>query len=413
MLRLYDTLSRSKRLFSPLRGRTARIYTCGPSVYNYSHIGNFRTYLFEDVLVRYLGYRGYKVKRVMNITDIEDKAIEAAKKGGVSLARLENDKVRAFFRDFDALGMRRPDVVAKASAHVPAMVRLIGRLCARGYCRLEGDGVYFDIRRFRPYGRLKRMRNRRYRGMVRVDDYAWDGLRDFRLWKAWTRADGPVRWASPFGDGRPGWHIECSAMAMEYLGERFDIHCGGTDNIFPHHENEIAQCQAATGKQPANFWLHARHLTIGKRKMSKRTGNVLYVRGLLEGGAHAECLRFYLLSEGYRKRLDFTMGRFRSKVCACERTGGLLRKLGRLRRHGDGRLGRGLAAKLQERFERAMDDDLNTGRAFRAIFAIFAEIDELMAQKRLSGSDAKHILTSMRRIDSVLGVFFTGLSPGA
>src|SRR5208283_4388002 len=303
MLRLYDTLDGKKRRFKPLQGNTVRMYTCGPSVYAYSHIGNFRTYLFEDVLVRYLIFKGYKVKRIMNITDIEDKAIEAARKERKTLDALQKDKIRSFFADWRSLGMKKPDVVAKASRNVLYMEKLIRRICAKGYCKEEKDGIYFDVKKFKHYGDLRKLRNRSYLGMARNDDYAKEGLWDFRLWKRWTRNDGDVCYASSFGDGRPGWHIECSAMAMHYLGESFDIHCGGSDNIYPHHENEIAQSEAASGKRMANFWLHARHLTINKRKMSKRTGNVLYVSQLKKKGVPPGCLRFYLLSEKYRKPL--------------------------------------------------------------------------------------------------------------
>ncbi len=405
MLRLYDTLDGRLREFRPLRGKTVRIYTCGPSVYNYSHIGNFRTYLFEDVLVRYLRYRGFRVKRVMNITDIEDKSIAAARKTGVPLKRLVREKTGAFFRDFDALMMLRPDVTAKASEHIPQMIRLIQRICRAGCCRKERDGIYFDVRRFPAYGKLRRLRKREYRGLARGDDYALEGLWDFRLWKRWSRGDGDTGWVSPFGFGRPGWHIECSAMAMHYLGESFDIHCGGTDNIFPHHENEIAQSGAATGRRLANFWLHSRHLTIGKRKMSKRTGNVLYLSDVLRKGARPECLRFYLLSRGYRKKLDFSYREFWKSVGECRRTGEIVESLKLVRGSGGGRIGKAIAARLLEGFESAMDRDLDTGRAFRHIFREFSGIKRLLRKGRLSKSDAKHIERAMERIDSVLGVF--------
>ncbi len=407
MLRLYDTMALGKRAFRPLRGKTVGIYTCGPSVYDYSHVGNFRTYLFEDVLVRYLRYRGYRVRRVMNITDVEDKAVEAARRAKTPLDSLVRDKTEAFFRDFRALRMERPDVVAKASRHVPQMIRLIGRICGRGYCRHEADGVYFDIRKFRRYGRLRRLRSRRYRGAARRDDYSREGAYDFRLWKRWTRGDGSTAWESPFGRGRPGWHIECSAMAMHYLGSSFDIHCGGSDNIFPHHENEIAQSEAASGRRLANFWLHSRHLTIRKRKMSKRTGNVVYPRELLAMGVHPECLRFYLLSRRYRAPLDFTLEQFRARVCACERTGAILRRLATLGRGGGGGpRGRRIASALLSGFEAAMDDDLDTGLAFKRIFKEFSRIEAMMDGGRLSGADAKRILGAMRRIDTVMNVFF-------
>jgi len=405
MLRLFDTLAGRKRIFRPQRGDTVRIYTCGPSVYAYSHIGNFRTYLFEDVLVRYLRYKGYRVKRVMNITDVEDKAVKAAMKEGETLEGLQKDKIRAFFSDFDALLMVRPDVVAKASEHVPQMARLIGRICGKGYCIHEPDGVYFNVRKFRRYGALSHAKRLRYLGTARKDDYAKVGAWDFRLWKRWTRGDGGVFWESPFGKGRPGWHIECSAMSMAHLGESFDIHCGGTDNIFPHHENEIAQSESATGKKLANFWLHARHLTINKRKMSKRTGNVLYVSQLRKMGVPSGCLRFYLISERYRRPLDFTLKRFKATVCQCHEASGIVAKLRKAKSSGDGERGKIIARRLLSGFESAMDDDLDTGLAFRRLFRILRDAGALLKAKKLSKADAKAICGAMDRIDLVLWVF--------
>jgi cysteinyl-tRNA synthetase len=405
MLKLYDTLSRSKQPFRPLKGNTARIYTCGPSVYSYSHIGNFRTYLFEDVLVRYLLFKGYKVKRVMNITDVEDKAIIAARKEGVSLQALQRDKIKRFFMDFDYLGMRRPDVVAKASDHVPDMIRLISRICANGYCLKDRGDVYFNVRKFRRYGELARLAKRTYFGRAKGDDYVKEGLWDFILWKGWTHDDGSVRWHSPFGDGRPGWHIECSAMSMRYLGGTFDIHCGGTDNIYPHHDNEIAQSMAANGKAPARFWVHARHLTIDGRKMSKRSGNVLYVLQVAREDIHPKCLRFYLISERYRHRLDFSWTRFRKETCGCEQAKRILGALRRAKGAGDGKRGAAIARRLLDGFTLAMDDDLNTKLAFKRIFAVFRKLEPLLKAGKLKNRDAGMILGAMEKINGVLGVF--------
>jgi cysteinyl-tRNA synthetase len=402
---LFDTLSGKKKKFRPLTGNTVRIYTCGPSVYDYSHIGNFRTYLVEDVLVRYLLYRGYKVKRVMNITDVEDKAIKAAKKKGISLKTLVKDKTRVFFADFDELGMLRPDIVANATEHVPQIGKLIQRICKRGFCKKEKDGIYFDVRKFGGYGNLRKLKSRKYLGVMRKDDYSKHGLWDFRLWKFWTKGDGKAVWQSPWGMGRPGWHIECSAIGMHYLGDSFDIHCGGTDNIFPHHDNEIAQSEAASGKKLANFWMHARHLTIGKKKMSKRLGNVYYVKQLQRLDVPPKCLRFYLISEKYRNRHDFTINEFRKRIKGCNRGREIIRKLRQLRAKGSGKVGSGIAEKLLVGFEDAMDNDLNTRLAFNRIFRQFDDIETLMKEKRLSGTDAKEILKAIERIDSVLGVF--------
>ncbi len=403
-MRLYDSMKRSKRKFKPLRGKKVGIYTCGPSVYDYSHIGNYRTYLFEDLLVRYLRYRGYSVKRVMNITDVEDKAILAARKGNISLKKLEREKIRKFFSDFRKLGMLMPDVVAKASDEVPQMIRLIQRICKKGYCKTEKDGIYFDVRKF-DYGtlHLKRKKKKKYLGISRKDDYSREGMWDFRLWKFWSRGDGEYYWEAPFGRGRPGWHIECSAIAIRHLGESIDIHCGGTDNIFPHHENEIAQSEAASGKRFANFWMHAKHLTINKKKMSKRLGNVFYVDELEKKGVGPRCLRFYLISESYRSRHDFTLGEFRKRIRSCKGIRQFISALKKVHGKGEGKLGKKIAEKLVSGFESAMDDDLNTKLAFRRIFSLCADAEKKMG--KMGRHDARHIVKALERIDSVLNVF--------
>jgi cysteinyl-tRNA synthetase len=408
-MRLFDTLSGRKTAFRPLRGKAVTVYTCGPSVYNYSHIGNFRTYAFEDLLVRYLRYKGYEVKRVMNITDVEDKSIAAAREAKVGLQALVKDKIRAFLRDFDDLGLERPAVIAKASEHVPAMVALIGRICRKGHCIREKDGIYFDVRGFRRYGALRHLRDPRYLGAARRDDYSREALYDFRLWKAWTPSDGKVCWDSPFGRGRPGWHIECSAIAMGFLGDTIDVHCGGTDNIFPHHENEIAQSESATGKRFVRHWMHVRHLTVGKKKMSKRTGNVYYVQQLKKLGVPPNCLRFYLISGRYRKTDDFTIKQFKERVCLCNSTRALVKRLEAMREGGKpSRAGAAIARRLVEGFESAMDDDLDTPLAFRRIFRETAKVEALMAGRMLSGADASAVLAALMGIDSVLGLFQSG-----
>jgi cysteinyl-tRNA synthetase len=409
-MRLFDTLTGRKRDFTPLGGKTVRMYTCGPSVYAYSHIGNFRTYLFEDVLVKYLRYKGYRVMRVMNITDVEDKAIVTARKEGLSLSELQRDKTRSFFSDWDDLSMERPDIVAKASEHVPQMIALIERICAQGYCKKENSGVYFDVRKFKSYGKLRHLKKPRYFGKVARDDYAKEGLWDFRLWKRWTRGDAAAKWKSPFGAGRPGWHIECSAISMHYLGESFDIHCGGIDNIYPHHENEIAQSEVVTGKPPVNFWLHAKHLTIGKKKMSKRTGNVLYVKQIEDMGISPSQLRFYLISERYRKPLDFTIERFKHRI---QQFGEAMKTLKALRRLAGKsivkrqrkRLGPIMNRKILCGFEGAMDDDLNTRLAFKRLFCMLGKADECLKKGKLTPRCAHELLATLERIDNVLGVF--------
>ncbi|MFH1785062.1 MAG: cysteine--tRNA ligase [Candidatus Micrarchaeota archaeon] len=403
-MKLFDTMSKKKRGFLPIDGKTAKIYTCGPSVYAYSHIGNFRTYLFEDILVRYLIFKGFCVKRIMNITDIEDKAMAQAKKENKNMETIQKNKIKKFLSDFQELGMLKPNKIVKASLHIEEMVKLIEKLCENGYCKKEKDGIYFNIKKYKKYGRLKKIRNT-YFGKIARDDYAKEGHWDFRLWKFWSRGDGKVFWKSKFGDGRPGWHIECSAIAMHYLGETIDIHCGGTDNIFPHHENEIAQSECATGKKFANFWLHAKHLTIGKRKMSKRTGNVLYVDPLKKAGIPPKCLRFYLTSEKYRNPLDFTVEKFKSRICECEKIRKLITKLRKIKNKGNSEKGNKMSKKLLEGFTNAMDDDLNTKLAYRRIFVIFNKIEKMTNENKLTKNDSILIIETIEKINYVLGVF--------
>ncbi len=394
-MKLYDWLDKKKKI---LGKKSVRIYTCGPSVYDYSHIGNFRAHLYEDVLVRYLKYRGIRVRRVMNITDVEDKAIKRANKLGITVWQLEKDKIRQFWKDYDALGMLRPDVVAMASSEIPAMIRLINRICKKGYCFREKDGIYFNVRKFKKYGKLlgKRMK---YAGIKRKDDYAREEKYDFRLWKFRSRSDRRYSWDSPFGRGRPGWHIECSAIVMHHLGEQIDIHCGGWDNIFPHHENEIAQTESATGKRMSEFWLYCRHLTLNKRKMSKRTGNVLFVKDLKNEGILPKSLRSFLLSERYRSKLDFSKEEFKKRDVQCQEFREFYKSLKKIRRKGSGECGKKLAGKIILDFEKAMDDDLDTRKVFRNLFR--ASKTDL---SKLSKNDAKEMVKAIEKIDNVLRI---------
>lgn len=403
---IYDSYTKKKRKFTPLKGNTARIYTCGPSVYNYSHIGNFRTYVFEDVLVRYIRYSGYGIKRVMNITDIEDKAINAANKEGLTLKQAQKNKIDEFFREWDLLGLERPEVVAKASGHIPQIEKFIQKICRNRYCITDKYGIYFDIRKFREYGALGHNKKMEYFGKASGDDYSKIGKWDFWLWRFWSPSDGKIGWKSGFGYGRPGWHIECSAISTYYLGKRFDIHCGGSDNVYPHHENEIAQNFAAYGIMPANFWMHSRHLTINKKKMSKRLGNVFYVSQLMKMGIRPRQLRLFLLSKRYRSKQDFSTGAARdhAKKLNC-----MLAIIARLAAISNGQhmpkkpfLGK----KLIRGFETAMDNDLDTGLALRRIMRILEKADRLVLEKKMKAEEAAGILDGIRKIDTVLGIFF-------
>jgi cysteinyl-tRNA synthetase len=400
-LKLFDSMSGGLRKFVPLQSGRAGIYTCGPSVYDYSHIGNFRTYVAEDILVRYLAYKGLKVRRVMNITDVEDKAVRAAVAQGVGLADLQKQKIRGFFSDWDVLGLSRPDVIAYASGHVPQMVKMIERICARGFCVSNRSGVYFNIRKMRGYGKMSGLKDPEYFGRAPGDDYSKCGLWDFRLWKRWSRGDGNIGWDSPFGFGRPGWHIECTAMATRYLGEYFDLHCGGSDNVYPHHENEIAQSFAANRTRLAKYWFHTAHLVINSRKMSKRTGNVVYVRDILEKGYSGEELRAFLMCGNHRMTLNFTYRDL--KTCAL--------RLREMRSNAAGLCGGRpengpLAKRLLSGFNSRMDNGLNVKSAMNWLDSQIRQLAARQMRGALGRGGAAQAHYALKKIDSVVNVLF-------
>jgi cysteinyl-tRNA synthetase len=268
-IRLFNTLSRKKETFTPIKKGQVEMYTCGPTVYDYAHIGNFRAFLFEDLLKRWLQYKGYKVTHVMNLTDIDDKTIKGSQKQGIPLRQYTDFYAKAFFEDIKALNIAPADVYPRATDHIEEMVQIIKTLLAKGVAYKGEDGsIYFSVAKFPEYGKLSHLKVGELKAGARVsqDEYAKEEAQDFALWKAWTPEDGDVFWETELGKGRPGWHIECSAMSTKYLGETFDIHCGGIDNMFPHHENEIAQSEAATGKTFVNYWMHNEHLQVEGKK---------------------------------------------------------------------------------------------------------------------------------------------------
>ncbi|MHB1868467.1 MAG: cysteine--tRNA ligase, partial [Nitrososphaerales archaeon] len=309
MIRFHNTLGRKLEEFKPLKEQEVRMYTCGPTVWNYPHIGNYRTFLFEDLLRRFLRYSGYSVTQVMNLTDVDDRIIKMCRENDLDLYEFTEKYAKAFFEDLDFLGIERAEVYPRATKHVPEMAEIIERLLKKGIAYKSEDGsVYYSIAKFPKYGQLSGLKIGELKAGVRVrqDDYDKDSAQDFALWKAWDKDDGKIYWETSLGKGRPGWHIECSAMSIKYLGEQFDIHTGGVDNIFPHHENEIAQSEGYTGKRFVNYWLHSEHLLINEEKMAKRLGNFLTVRDIRDKGVDGETLRFLLLSGHYRAQLNFT-----------------------------------------------------------------------------------------------------------
>ena len=408
MLRLFNTMTRKKEIFRPLRDKEVRIYSCGPTVYDYAHIGNFRAYIFADLLRRYLKYKGYRVKHVMNITDVDDKIIKRVNEQKVSLKEYTAKYIKAFFEDLRALNIEKFEYYPRATEHIDDMVRLIKILLKKGYAYKAEDGsIYFSISKFKDYGKLSGIKFKKIKAKPRIrhDEYSKEDISDFALWKAYTKEDGEVYWETELGKGRPGWHIECSAMSMKYLGETIDIHTGGVDLIFPHHENEIAQSEAATGKTFVRYWLHNEHLVVEGRKMSKSLGNYYTLRDLLSMGYDPKAIRFLLLSTHYRKKLNFT---FESLKHAENTVRKLLDFMGKLRTlKPKGKYNEELKKKAEEakrKFEEAMDDDLNISKALSAIFDLVNETNKLIEEKKVNEKNLKEIYKLMKEFDKVLGI---------
>jgi cysteinyl-tRNA synthetase len=404
----FNTLTRKKEVFKPLYDGKVKMYTCGPTVYDYAHIGNFRAFLFEDLLKRWLLHRGFRVTHVMNLTDIDDKTIKGSQKQGVPLRQFTDFYVKAFFEDIKALNIEPVDVYPRATDLVPEMVALIKTLMDKGYAYRSEDGsIYYAVCKFSDYGKLSNIKVAELKAGARVsqDEYAKEEAQDFALWKAWTPEDGDVFWETELGKGRPGWHIECSAMSMKYLGETFDIHCGGVDNMFPHHENEIAQSEAATGKKFVNYWLHNEHLLVEGKKMAKRLGNFYTLRDLLAKNYDQIAIRYLLMSTHYRQQFNFTFEGLESAKKAVDRLRNFVRRLHDV---DEGKDSKGtvavLTAKLEACFGGSMDDDLDIGTALASLFDFVREINNLLDANKVSKAEAAEVGGLMMKIDQVLGV---------
>jgi cysteinyl-tRNA synthetase len=406
MLRLYNTLTRAKEAFQPVHAGEVRIYTCGPTVYDHAHIGNFRTFVLEDVLRRYLSYKGYRVMQVMNLTDVDDKTIRGAHQAKTSLAEYVHFYTQAFFEDLQTLNIQRAEHYPAATEHIPEMVALITRLIERGYAYQAGGSVYFKVDAFPDYGKLSHLQERELQvgasGRVDADEYEKEDVRDFALWKGWTETDGDVYWETELGKGRPGWHIECSAMAMKYLGTPIDIHAGGVDLIFPHHENEIAQSEGATGQLFVRHWLHCQHLLVDNQKMSKSLGNFYTLRDLLRQGYKAKALRYSLLSSHYRQAQNFTLEGVAAAEAAVQRLQDFMVNLQTAQ--GTDTPVDGLIRQALQQFEDGMDDDLNISLGLAAIFEFVRDSNRLLAENRLSRLNAQAVAAAMRQFDCVLGL---------
>ena len=403
---LQDTLTGETRPLEPLEPGHVRIYSCGPTVYGPAHIGNFRSFLFADILVRHLRSSGLKVTWVMNVTDVDDKIIRGANEAGVSIGELADRWLERFLADARALRMTEPDVLPRATLHVDRMVTLIQALLDKGHAyRTEEGSIFFRIGSWPAYGRLARLDPDQLRVGERVeaDEYGKTDVRDFALWKG--PKPGEPSWDTPIGAGRPGWHIECSAMSMAYLGDSFDIHTGGVDLVFPHHEDEIAQSEAATGKPFVRTWLHCAHLRLGGAKMAKSTGNISSVVGLLEAGISPRALRYALISVHYRQGLDFTPASLAAAAAAIDRLDALVAALGAYSEERSDALD--LTSELaaaRSRFDASLDDDLNVSAALAAVFDLVRELNRRLADRSMSSADAGRALATLRDLERVLAI---------
>jgi cysteinyl-tRNA synthetase len=406
-LYFFNTLTRQKEKFVPLKEGSVKMYTCGPTVYDYAHIGNFRTFVFEDLLRRWLEYRGFEILQIMNITDVDDRTIGASRKLGIPLSQHTAEYIQAFFEDLATLNIRKAEHYPRATEHVPEMVALVKKLLEKGYAYRGEDGsIYYDISKFKNYGKLSKFKVEELKAgaRVKVDDYEKAEAQDFALWKAWDKQDGDVFWETDLGKGRPGWHIECSAMSMKYLDETFDIHTGGVDNMFPHHENEIAQSEAATDKKFVNYWLHAEHLLVEGKRMGKRYGNYYTVRDLTKQGHEPKAIRYLLLSTHYRQQFNFTFEGLEAAKNAIERLTNFIYRLEDACGSGAGEKLKQLVERVQKNFGEAMDDDLNISVALAALFDFIRDVNSILDDNMISKREAQEIQELMTGFDKVLGV---------
>jgi cysteinyl-tRNA synthetase len=409
MLRLHNTLSGQLEEFRPLTEGEVRFYYCGPTVWAYGHIGNFRSAIATDIVRRYLKLKGYKVTHVMNITDVDDRIIAKSQEAGLTIDNYTGKYIAAWWEDFDALGCERPEVAPQATRHISEMVAIIEKLMANHHAYTSDGSIYYRISSFPAYGKLSKIifAGNIVGGSERIDTdkYEKEDARDFALWKEPANPNEPA-WDSEIGRGRPGWHIECSAMSMKYLGETFDIHAGGIDLVFPHHENEIAQREGATGHQFVRYWLHIEHLKVEGETMSKSKGNYYTFRDLTAKGYSPVGIRYFLLSVPYRKQLNFTFDALRG----AEKTVESLRDFHA--RLGEAKTEPGLNENLHEatrkalaEFEAGMDDDLNTSVALAAVHNLTREVNTALARRKVRAENQRELLDLIRRFDTVLNVF--------
>jgi len=401
-----NTYRNLKEEFKPIKENYVGLYTCGPTVYNFIHIGNLRTFLWEDILKRFLEYEGFKVKHIMNITDVDDKTIRDSQKEGITLKEFTERYTKAFFEDIESVRIKKADHYPRATEHIPEMIEIIKKLEKNGHTYISDGSVYFRISTFNDYGKLSGIDLSQIKPGARVelDEYEKEDVRDFVLWKA--AKEGEPFWDTIYGKGRPGWHIECSAMSMKYLGETFDIHTGAVDNIFPHHENEIAQSECATGKKFVNYWLHAEHLIVEGEKMSKSKGNFYTLRDLLEKGFSPLPIRYLLISVPYKKKLNFTFPSLQGAYEAIKRLDSFilrLKEINESQKEG----GKEVLPQIQsfkENFLNSLRDDLNTAEALGSLFSFVKDINILIDEGEISALNAGLILNTLRDFDKVFDI---------
>lgn len=409
-LKLFNTLSRKKEEVIPLEDNHIKLYTCGPTVYDFAHIGNFRTYVFEDLLRRTIQYFGMKITQVMNLTDVDDKTIRGAIAKGITLEEYTKPFVQAFFDDLKALNIQPAEHYPAATEYIEEMIEMIETLIEKKYAYKGNDNsIYFSITHFSHYGCLSHLKMDELKTgastRVATDEYDKENISDFVLWKAYDPdRDGKIFWDSPFGPGRPGWHLECSTMAMRLLGETLDIHVGGVDNMFPHHENEIAQSEACSGKTFSKMWLHSEHLLVDHKKMSKSLGNFHTFRMLKEKGFTGVQVRLLLLQTHYKTQLNFTLPGLEGTKSSLQRINGFIQRLREVENTADTPLLSPLIEKTEKAFIDALADDLNISPALAALYDFIRDGNTLLDQGAISRSQSDQILTFLRSLDTVLGI---------